>query len=281
MPGLIGRPALEAIGVRLRDLRRDAGLTGRSLAQRCGWPPSKVSKLEYGRQVPSEQDVRDWCVACGLTSEIPDLVTAVRSVEAQLVDLRRALRTGTRARQRKNVSAYERTSLFRVWEPVVVPGLLQTREYAREVLATVVDFYGIPDDVEDGVRFRLDAQRVLSRSDRRFLLLLGEAALYTAVGDTAVMHAQLERLLDVARLRHVVLGVVPQDAPYTVPRNNGFTMYDDRSVTLATYTAELTLTQRHEIAVYGRAFDRLLALAHTASAAERTIRVALDRLRER
>lgn len=277
---LLGRPALEAIGVRLRDLRRDAALTGRSLASSCGWPPSKVSKLEYGRQVPTEQDVRDWCVACGFTSEIPDLVAAVRSVEAQLVDLRRSLRTGTRARQRKNVTAYEKTTLFRVWEPVVIPGLLQTREYARGVLATVVDFYGIPDDVDEGVEFRLDAQQVLSHGDRRFLLLLGEAALHTSVGDTAVMRGQLEHLLHAARLPRVTVGVVPLDAPYTVPRNNGFTIYDDRFVTLATYTAELTLTQRHEMAVYGRAFDRLLALALKGPAAEHLVRGALDTVRE-
>ena len=277
---LVGRAAIEAVGIRLRDLRRDAALTGRSLADRCGWPPSKVSKLEYGRQAPSEQDIRDWCVACEFPSEIPDLISAIRSVEAQMVDWRRSLKGGTRARQRQNVSAYEKTTLFRAWEPAVVPGLLQTSDYARAVLTTVIEFYGVPDDVEEGVALRLDAQRVMTHGDRRFLLLLGEAALHTSVGSADVMRAQLRKLLEFARTPRVHLGVVPQVAPYTVPRNNAFTIYDDRFVTVATYTAELTLAQRHEVAVYSRAFDRLLALAAKASAAEKMIEHALSAIRE-
>ncbi|MEV4083237.1 helix-turn-helix domain-containing protein [Nonomuraea fuscirosea] len=61
---LLGQQAVQALGVRLRDLRRDAGLTGRRLAALCGWVPSKVSKIELGKQVPTEDDIRDWCVAC-------------------------------------------------------------------------------------------------------------------------------------------------------------------------------------------------------------------------
>jgi len=48
----LGKPAIEALGIRLRDLRRDTGLTGRQLAAACHWQPSKVSKIEYGRQTP-------------------------------------------------------------------------------------------------------------------------------------------------------------------------------------------------------------------------------------
>lgn len=260
-PPLLGKQALQALGTRLRDIRRDAGLTGRELAEACGWGPSKVSKVEHGRQVPAEADVRDWCIACRAPSEIPDLVAALRQLDAQYVDWRRTLSTGTKRRQQANVAAYERTSLFRVWEPAVVPGLLQTAGYAREILATVIDFHGIPDDVEAGVRARMEAQQVLVRGDRRFLLLVGETALHTRVGDAGVMRGQLARLVEAARMPRVSLGVVPLDAPYTVPRNTGFTIYDGRSVTVATYTAELTLQQRHEVAVYEKAFDRLAALA--------------------
>jgi transcriptional regulator with XRE-family HTH domain len=123
-PPVLGKPALEALGARLRDLRRDAGMTGRLLAAQCGWPPSKVSKIEYGRQTPSEADIRDWCIACGFPSDIADLIASVRSINAQFMDWRRSLKGGTRHRQRANVDAYEKTTLFRVWEPSVVPGLL-------------------------------------------------------------------------------------------------------------------------------------------------------------
>jgi transcriptional regulator with XRE-family HTH domain len=274
-PPLLGQPAIEAVGVRLRDLRRDAGMTGRQLAARCGWAPSKVTKIEHGRQLASEADIRDWCLACGFPSEVADLVAAVRTIEAQFVDWRRSLRFGTRQRQRQNIGAYERTTLFRVWEPSVIPGLLQTPDYARAILATVVDFHGIPDDVEEGVRARMEAQRVIAHGDRRFLLLLGEAALHTLVGDAEIMREQLRRVLEVSRHPRVSLGVVRLSAPYTVPRNNAFTVYDNRLVTVATYTAELALTHRHEVAIYERAFDRLMALASTGGAARELISAVL------
>jgi transcriptional regulator with XRE-family HTH domain len=270
----LGQPAVEALGIRLRDLRKDAGLTGRQLASACGWPPSKVSKLEYGRQTPTESDIRDWCIACGFPSEIADLIAVVRSIDAQFMDWRRSLSTGTGRRQRANIAAYRRTNLFRVWEPAVVPGLVQTPEYARGILNTVVDFHGLPDDVEEGVRARIDAQQVLDHGDRRFLLLIGQAALYTDVGGSRTMRAQLRRLLEVARRPRVSLGIVPFSAPYTVPRNNAFTIYDSRLVTVATYTAELALRQRHEVATYEKAFDRLQSLAVRGAAASKLVKAA-------
>jgi len=260
-PPTVAKPAVEALGFRLRELRSNASFTGRELAALCGWQPSKVSKIEYGKQRPSEADVRDWCITCGCPSEIAELIATLRTIDAQIVDWRRSLRAGVRRRQRANVTAYEKTTLFRIWEPSVVAGLLQTPAYARGILAAVVDFYGIPDDVEDGVAARIEAQDVLTRGDRRFLVLLAETALYTQVGDATVMREQLARLLEVARMPRLSLGIVPQAAAYTVPRNNGFTIYDNRIVTVATYTAELTLTQRHEVATYERAFDRLQAIA--------------------
>lgn len=261
MSQLLGKQAIQALGIRLRDLRHDAGLTGRQLAAACEWGPAKVSKIEHGKQTPSEADVRDWCIACRCPSEIPDLVAVLRSLDAQYVDWRRSLKSGTRRRQQANVDAYERTSLFRIWEPSVVPGLVQTAAYARGILSTVVGFYALPDDVEAGVQARMDAQGVLARGARRFLLLIGQAALYTRVGDAVVMGEQLARLREVARMPRVSLGIVPLSAPYTAPRNNAFTIYDNRLVTVATYTAELSLRQRHEVMVYERAFDRLAELA--------------------
>jgi transcriptional regulator with XRE-family HTH domain len=278
---ILSKPAIEALGIRLRDLRRDAALTGRALAVQCGWQPSKVSKIEYGRQLPTEGDVRDWCVACGFPSEIADLVAAVRSIDAQMLDWRRSLRAGTGTRQRANVTAYERTTLFRVWETAVIPGLLQTPDYARGVLRTIIEFYGIPDDVDAGVAARIEAQAVLRHGDRRFLFIIGEAALHTLVVDRRVLREQLEALVAVAAGPKVSLGVVPQASDYTVPRNNAFTIYDSRLVTVATYTSELTLRQRHEVATYERAFDRLQALARRGPAAVAMIRKAIRDLGER
>jgi transcriptional regulator with XRE-family HTH domain len=62
--------AKEALGHRLRDLRKDAGLTGRQLALLAGWPNSKVSKIEYGKQTPTEDDIRLWTVT---NLKLPDI----------------------------------------------------------------------------------------------------------------------------------------------------------------------------------------------------------------
>ncbi|GAA0980186.1 helix-turn-helix transcriptional regulator [Acrocarpospora macrocephala] len=234
-----------------------------------------MSKLELGRQAPTEADVRDWCLACRVPSEIADLIAAVRFLNAQYMDWRRSLQTGTKRRQQANLAAYERASLIRAWEPVVVPGLLQTAAYARGILSTVIDFHGIPNDLEEGVQARLDAQEALGHKRRRFLFLLGQSALFTNVGGATTMAEQLRHLIQMARSQRISLGVVPMTAPYTVPRNNAFTIYDSDSVTVATYTAELTLRQQHEVAVYEKAFDRLLALAVHGAAARALIEQAL------
>ncbi|OLB79963.1 MAG: hypothetical protein AUI14_08630 [Actinobacteria bacterium 13_2_20CM_2_71_6] len=250
-----------ALGVRLRDIRRDAGLSGTQLANVSGWPPSKVSKIEHGRQTPTEADLSAWCDVCRAADQLPDLVAAVRSIETQYAEWRRVLRTGTRRRQEASAKAYEKARLFRIWEPAVIPGLLQTMSYATAVLATVIDFRLIPDDAEEGARARLARQRVLADDDRRFHVVIGEQALYTNVGGTDVMAEQLRHLLRLLRFPQLRLGIVLRDSPYRVPLHDGFWILDEALVQFDTYTAELSLIRPDEIGIYARAFERLAALA--------------------
>jgi hypothetical protein len=76
-------------------------------------------------------------------------------------------------------------------------------------------------DAEESATARLERQRVLTHGDRHFHMLLGEQALRTNVGGAEVMAAQLEHLLAVLKLPRLRLGVIPIDAPYRVPLNNG------------------------------------------------------------
>jgi transcriptional regulator with XRE-family HTH domain len=270
--------ARASLGVRLRDVRRDAGLTSTELAGRCGWLSSKVSKIEHGRQTPSEDDLRAWCEHCRALGELPDLIAAVRSIETQFAEWRRIMRGGSRRRQQASKAVYERARLFRIYEPSVVPGLLQTREYAVAILLTFTDFVRAPADAEEGAAARLESQRVLTHGDRRFHMLVGEPALHTNVGGTEVMAGQLEHLLSALRLPRLRLGVIPLDAPYRVPLNNGFWIMDEALVQFDTYSAELSLTRPDEIALYGRAFERLAALAVYGAEARGIIAGALERL---
>ncbi|MPZ65845.1 MAG: helix-turn-helix domain-containing protein [Pseudonocardiaceae bacterium] len=252
--------AREVLGHRLRDIRRDAGLTGRQLATLASWHSSKVSKIEYGKQTPSEDDIRVWCRHCGAPEQIPDLIATVRNVEAMYIEWRRMLRVGTKRRQEASISLESQTGRFRWYEPVLVPGILQTAEYAAAVLARVIDFYGIPDDVDAGVAARMERQQALYRGNHRFHFILAQQALLTTVGDTAVMIGQLDRLLTVLSLPRVRLGVVPALTTYRAPTNQ-FIMFDSRTVHVETVSAELKITQPREIALYARTFEELSELA--------------------
>lgn len=248
--------AKEALGSRLRDLRKDAGLTGRQLALLAGWQSSKVSKIEYGRQSPTEDDLRAWCAHCHADNQLTDLIATVRHIEAMYVEWRRMLNTGTKRRQAASVRIESQTRLFRWYEPVLVPGMLHTAEYAAAVMSRVIEFYGIPDDLDDGVAVRMERQQILYRGDHRFHFILAEQALRTMVGTLEIMVAQLDRLLTVLSLPRVSLGVVPAETPYRVPTNQ-FIMFDDRLVHVETISAELTISQPREIALYARAFQDL------------------------
>jgi transcriptional regulator with XRE-family HTH domain len=273
--------ARASLGIRLRDIRRDAGLSGTQLARLGGWLPSKVSKIEHGKQTPSEEDLRIWCEHCRALDQLPDLVAAVRSIETQFAEWRRIMRGGTRRRQQASAAVYERARLFRIYEPAVVPGLLQTRDYAVAVLSTFIDFVRVPDDAEEGAAARLERQRVLTHGDRHFHMVIGEQALHTNVGGPEVMADQLGHLLAVLGLPRLRLGIIPADAPYRVPLHNGFWILDDALVQFDTYSAELSLVRPDEIALYARAFERLAALAIYGAEVRPMISRALDRMAAR
>ncbi|MEV6658377.1 DUF5753 domain-containing protein [Nocardia fluminea] len=246
--------AREALGLRLRELRRDAGITARLLAQLAGWHESKVSRTEYGKQTPSEADLRAWCEHTGCPDQLPDLIATVRNIEAAYMEWKRLLGAGTRRRQKMSVKLEGDTRSMRWYEPAIVPGLLQTAEYAEGILSKIISFYGIPDDLAEGVAARIERQRVLYRGDRRFSFIIAEQVLHTSVVDDQVMLGQLDRLLTLMSLPRVVLGVVPMRSPYEGPATNGFAIFDQRLVQVETVTAELSVTQPREIALYERMF---------------------------
>lgn len=271
--------ARELLGHRLRDLRKDAGLTGRQLAALAGWHSSKISKIEYGKQTPTEDDIRVWCGHCEAPDQVPDLIATVRNIETMYTEWRRMLRAGTRRRQEASISLEAQTRLFSWYEPVLVPGILHTAEYAAAVMGRVIDFYGIPDDLEAGVAVRMERQQILYKGTHRFHFILAQQVLSTTVGDAEVMLGQLDRLLTVLSLPRVRLGVIPATAAYRVPTNQ-FILFDDRMVQVETVSAELTITQPREIALYVKAFQALSQRAVYGQGARELIAARLADLRE-
>jgi transcriptional regulator with XRE-family HTH domain len=270
--------ARETLGNRLRGLRKDAGLTGTQFARLAGWHSSKVSKIEHGRQMPSEDDLRSWCQHCQALDQIPDLVASVRNIEAMYVEWRRILHTGTRRRQEASITLESETRLFRWYEPELVPGVLHTAEYAAAVMARVIDFYGIPDDLEAGVAARMERQQILYRGDHRFHFVVAEQALSTMVGHRSVMIGQLDRLLTILSMPRIRFGILPTRHPYRAPTNQ-FIIFDDRIVHVEAISAEVAITQPREIALYAKAFQQLSQSATYGEQAKEQIAAASSELR--
>ncbi|MFF5476713.1 helix-turn-helix domain-containing protein [Streptomyces sp. NPDC012935] len=269
--------ALQALGARLRGFRKDAGFTsGRAFARATSWQESKVSRIENGRQRPSEDDIRVWCEMTGQGDQLGDLVAIVRHVDELWLEWRRQLQTGVEKRQRQAIPVYARTKVFRIWHPTVVWGTLQTSEYAAEVFQQGVSYYEIPNDAEAAVAKRLERQQYLYQGDRIFNVLLGEQALYTNFGGPEVMRGQLDRLLAVMRLPRLSLGIVPRSAPTSIWPGNAFSMFDDRLVLVETYSAELSVTQPREIELYTKAFALLKQSAVYGTAVRDLISTAIQ-----
>ncbi|UGT63858.1 helix-turn-helix domain-containing protein [Nocardia asteroides] len=266
----------EALGQRLREMRQASGVTARELARRAGWHESKCSKIEYGRIKPSDADLRAYCAHCGAEDQLADLLASLKNLNAAYIEWRRLLATGTRERQRHSLRLEAESEIIRNWQPQVIPGLLQTADYAAAILRYGVEFYQVPDDIEKGVSARMDRQRILYRGSHRFHFLIAEQALYTTVGDDSVMAGQLDRLRSIIGMPRVTLGIVPLMTEAKAAVEN-FVMFDNRSVKVEGATAELTITQPREIAIYGRAFDMLAAQSVTGAAARALVGDALTR----
>ncbi|WP_327145969.1 helix-turn-helix domain-containing protein [Nocardia sp. NBC_01327] len=249
--------AREALGERLRELRQSAGLSGSELARRAGWHQTRIPKIEYGRTKPSIADIQVWCTLTGAQSEMPNLVATLRNIETSYREWRRTLSGGTKQKQHEILHLMQQSKVIRAYQPSLIPGLLQTAEYASTVLRRSIKFHGIPDDLDEGVSKRIERQQILYRGDHRFHILMGEQALYNTVGGDSVMIGQLDRLLAAMGLPRVTFGIVPMSAELPMQLTN-FVMFDQRRVTVESISAELTVTQPREIKLYHRTFDVLV-----------------------
>lgn len=271
--------AREALGLRLREIRRDAGLTQRRLSELSGWHESKTSRIEYGKQTPSDADLSAWCTHTGTADQLPDLIATLRNIHAAYMEWRRVLSTGMRHRQQVSVRLEGNAKALRWYEPMVFPGLMQTPDYAEGILRKCIDFYAIPDDIESAVASRIERQRVLYQGRRRFHFVVAEQALHTTVGDDEVMAGQLDRVLMLMGLPRIAFGIIPLAANYEAPAVHGFSMFDDQRVLVETISAELTITQPRELAIFEKMFTRLTEQAVYGDTARDLVTAALARRR--
>ena len=273
------KQAREALGVRLRELRKDAGLSGRALAAATGRHFTRVSKIEHAVQTPTDQDIRDWCRACGAQDHIPDLLATLRAVESAYLEFRRQARAGMkRVLGTHTLQLYEHTKLFRIYEHNVIPGLFQTAEYCAAMLSFWIKFLDAPNDLEEAVAARMQRQQVIYHGSRKFVTVLEEQALRTWFGTARTQAGQLDRLLALMSLPNVWLGIVPMMTERIAVGSAGFWIFDDSLAALETPTASIEVTRPQEIALYARMFEALKTPALYGRAARALITKAIDEL---
>lgn len=243
------------LGAELRRLRMLAGLSGRAVARRIGVGQASVSRIENAQAVPSLPEVMAWAEAVGCSDEARAALVALTEAALNEVETwHTRMRRGLPAMQSdvRILEASART--LRIFQPTLVPGLLQTAEYARRVFR-LVDVLG-EGDYTGAVAARLERQQVLYDEARRFEFLLTEAALRWRPGPPAVFAAQLDRIASVATLSNVTIGLIPTGAEMRVVPWCGFHVYEDREdehppfVTIETAHAGLTVSDPSDVAIY-------------------------------
>jgi transcriptional regulator with XRE-family HTH domain len=270
----------EGLAPRLRALRTNAGLTGTDLADRAGWHQSKVSRIETGKQLPSVLDIRTWAGLCDATErEAQELLDLLGDVQAVHLDWKRRTGRGQVAVQASYSELVEGSKIIRHFETAVVPGLLQTSEYARCIAIEAASIHSTDDDPDQVVAAKLQRQRFLYDSTKQFEFLLAEPVLRWLVCPPTVMRAQLDRLQTVIGVPNLRLGIIPLGVQLDITPQNNFVLYDDVAK-VETFVGESSHTG-DEAASYTKIMDRLWTAAAEGDAARRLIIRAADELPQR
>lgn len=270
--------AKEAFGGRLREIRQDAGFTGRQLAELTGFHFTKISRVEHGAQGLSDADIRTWCRACDASDEIPGLIAQARAADSLYREWKRQARSGLRRLQETIEPLYDQTRLFRVHEHWSIPGLLQTAAYSTESMIYWSRLLKLPDDREAATAARLERQRVLRSGDHQFIFLLAEQTLRTRIGTVETMVEQLDRVLGAMALANVSIGIIPAAAGLGAHTQTAFWIFDDDLVKVETLTAALDITRPDEIEIYVTVFGQMRQAARYGRSARALILKARDEL---
>jgi hypothetical protein len=274
--------ARRELGEELRRLRGD--LRGAVVARALGWSESKLSRIETART-----GIRD-----------TDLERLLAQIGAPADDRRRLRELARRGRARVWWTPY-RSSLTEPydeyvaleaeaielceWEAQVVPGLLQTGDYARAVIEAGAD-RADRDVIETRVQLRINRQQVLRRKEPappRLRLVIDQAVLHREVGGRSVMRRQLERLFEAGELPGVDLRVLPFTAGVHGALAGSFLVFefgDDRPAIAHSegLTGGVFRARPGEVAMYRKAFADLSGRALSPSGSRALIAQASEAL---
>ncbi len=271
----LSRP--DGLATRLRDLRRGTGMTGSAFADVCGWKPWKVSKIERGLHLPTDDDVKAWVAACGsepaALQPLLELREEGRRIRAGITDRRRAERNAT-IPGRDQLLADATTVRF--FESARVPELLRTAGYARAVVDEQIRLDRLDGgQVEQVVTAVMGRQQLLYTGGRQWEFLLAEPALYWQPS-AGVMAGQLDRLHGMIGIPGVRFGVLPMGRRPPLVPVTGFQLFDDLAV-VEMLIGE-TLVHEPEARLYRDVMDEMWRHAVEGEEARRMIVLAREDL---
>ncbi|MGX2995273.1 helix-turn-helix domain-containing protein [Streptomyces sp. JNUCC 64] len=253
------------LGQELRRLRELKGMTAEEVAERLLVSQSKISRLENGRRSISQRDVRD---LCGVY-EVED-VRVVESLMQMAKDSRQQgwWHSFGDIPYSVYIGLETDAASLRVYDPQVVPGLLQTRPYA-EALITGALPETAAGDIDKRVQVRLRRQERISAAQNplRLWTVLDEATLRRVVGGRDLMREQLEYLVEQSRLPHVTVQVIPFEMGAHPGLNGQYAIleFPDASDSSVVYiegvTSDLYLEKANDVQRYSVMYEHLRAQA--------------------
>jgi transcriptional regulator with XRE-family HTH domain len=193
------------LGIRLRNYRNAKGLTVDEVAERLLCSATKISRAETGARRPTLRDVRDLCEIYGVdpdtTEELMKLARLAREpgwwAEFSDLDLD------------PFIGLEQEATAITCFGMYFVPALLQTEDYAREIIKGIVPKID-PDVLADRVKARMLRQRLLEPPRSiRYRALLDEAVLHRQIGGHSAMKAQLDKILELVHEERATVQVVP------------------------------------------------------------------------
>jgi transcriptional regulator with XRE-family HTH domain len=195
------------LGTRLRRLREEAEITREDAAAAIRSSASKISRLELGRTTIKVRDLADLLKLYG-ADEAERASLLALSQHGNVSGWWQDYGNSVPAWLKPYLGLEQAATLIRSYDPQLVPGLLQTPEYARTVFSLPGRSPGQRAERQLAVRMR--RQEILHRADPPHLwAVIDEAVLRRSVGSAAVMRGQIEHLLEISQLRHVNIQVLP------------------------------------------------------------------------
>lgn len=253
----------------LKRLRESADLTQENVAERLDWHHTKVFRIETGRTGPHPNDVRVMLDVYGVTDRLQREALVQLAKDARQRGWWYSYRDVLPGRYEFFIGLEQEATSIRTFELAVVPGLLQTEDYARALVA------GGPleldhDEVERRVEVRMTRQQVLAKQNRpQFWAIVDEGAIRRIVGGPTVMRAQLQHLMSMSEQGKTTIQVVPYSVGAHPGTAGSFIILGFAEpgeidvVYIETVGGSMSVDKAEEVQHYATAFDHLRAVARS------------------